>query len=119
MAAVPAGYGPSVNAASAPVPIIALFGDAGEVARWSVIGAGIASTVLLLVWFVATSKHPEHAADGPAQMQATARKPDGVARRPAGPAAENMDPDPPGGRTPPAPWPGSSPVPPDTTGAPS
>lgn len=89
-----------------------------DIARWAVIGIAVAVTVLLIAWFMSTRRHPESAADHASSESVTARKPDGVARRPAGPAAENMDADPPGGRTPPGPWPGSSPVPPDASGAP-
>jgi hypothetical protein len=99
-------------------PAVVLAVSAGDVARWAVIVVAIVVTGALIVWFATTRRHPESTADHAASERITARKPDGVARRPAGPAAENMNPEPSGGAAPPAQWPGSSAVPPDASGAP-
>lgn len=100
------------------LPAFVLAVSVGDVGRWTVIALAVVVTGALLVWFVTTRHHPETAADHVDSERVTARKPDGVARRPAGPAAENMNPQPPGGAAPPAQWPGSSAVPPDASGAP-
>jgi hypothetical protein len=88
------------------LPLLAV--SAGEAARWAVAAAAVGVTVAVLIWFVAMRQHPENAAGHDDSGSVIDRKPDDVSRRPAGPAAENMNPDPPGGAAPPGDWPGSS-----------
>ena len=69
------------------LPAATLALSAGDLARWAVIVVAVAATVTLIVWFVTTRRHPEHAADHAESERIAARKPDGVARRPAGSSA--------------------------------
>jgi hypothetical protein len=113
-----AGYADGMLAPLVTSLSAAVLGAADDAVRWGTVIVGVVLTVATLVWFLAVRRHPEDAADHRDQEEFVARKPDGVARRPAGPAAENMDADPPGGYTPPGPWPGSSNVPPEASGDP-
>jgi len=59
----------------------------GDVLRWIVVGAACVAAIGFVVWFIAARRHPEQAAShGPGSKAGP------VARRPAGPDAEDMAP---------------------------
>ena len=65
--------------------------------RWAVVVLAVAGTTAVVAWFFLSGRFPERAAS----HRFGRRKADPVARRPAGPGAENMDATPPGGAVPP------------------
>lgn len=71
---------------------------------WIVLVLAVIAAAACVAWFVGARRHPEQAA-----THAGEPRPD-VARRPAGPGAENMAADEPGGSTPPGPSTGTGPV---------
>lgn len=68
--------------------------------RWLVVVLACVAVVALVVWFVMSRQHPEQAATHATGADRFGNRAGPVARRPAGPDAENMSSDRPGGRTP-------------------
>lgn len=64
--------------------------------EWVVIVLACIGVAALVVWFVGARKHPETASThvGRSGPERPTNQADPVARRPAGPDAENMSPDP-------------------------
>jgi hypothetical protein len=71
---------------------------------WVLIVITAVVVIGLVAWFVAARQVPEQAASHAGEPSQP-----NVRSRPAGPGAENMDPDPPGGDAPPGNPPGTAP----------